>query len=163
MTYKDQIKSPKWQKKRLEILNLRGFKCEKCNCDEKQLHVHHRFYLKNRKAWEYDNDVFQVLCYVCHENEHNNTKTKNFELYDYIFEELKFEIKSDKMVRALEYKNVLQQFIEIENEQYNYDENYLYIDNIQMLLFVLKNGSKKDRNLIYNLIEVLFDKIYYKI
>ena len=29
-TYSDKLKSPKWQKKRLEVLNLRGFKCEKC-------------------------------------------------------------------------------------------------------------------------------------
>ena len=77
MNYQEQLKSPKWQKKRLDILNLRGFKCEKCNCEENQLHVHHRFYLKNRKAWEYDNDVFQVLCYICHENEHKKENPKN--------------------------------------------------------------------------------------
>ena len=80
MTYQEQIKSPKWQKKRLEILDLRGFKCEKCSCEEKQLHVHHRFYLKGRKAWEYDNDVFQVLCHSCHENEHKKEDNINFEI-----------------------------------------------------------------------------------
>lgn len=82
MNYQDQLKSPKWQKKRLDILNLRGFKCEKCNCEENQLHVHHRFYLKNRKAWEYDNDVFQVLCYICHENEHKKEDSKIEQIID---------------------------------------------------------------------------------
>lgn len=70
MKYLDQLKSPKWQKKRLDILNIRGFKCEKCKSEDEQLHVHHRFYIANRKAWEYDNDVFQVLCHICHEIEH---------------------------------------------------------------------------------------------
>ena len=70
MNYKEQIKSPKWQKKRLEVLELRGFKCEECKCEDKQLHVHHRFYIKGRKYWEYDNDVLQVLCEDCHQKEH---------------------------------------------------------------------------------------------
>ena len=82
MNYQDQLKSPKWQKKRLDILNLRGFKCEKCNCEENQLHVHHRFYLKNRKAWEYDNDVFQVLCHICHEKEHKKEDSKIEQIID---------------------------------------------------------------------------------
>lgn len=69
-TYSEQIQSPKWQKKRLEILNLRGFKCEECGNEEQQLHVHHRAYIKNRKAWEYDNDIYQVLCSNCHEKVH---------------------------------------------------------------------------------------------
>ena len=70
MNYKEQTKSPKWQKKRLEVLELRGFKCEECKCEDKQLHVHHRFYIKGRKYWEYDNDVLQVLCEDCHQKEH---------------------------------------------------------------------------------------------
>ena len=69
--YSDKLKNPKWQKKRLEILNLRGFKCELCKNEEQELHVHHRFYIKGRKPWEYDNDVFQVLCSDCHEKEHS--------------------------------------------------------------------------------------------
>lgn len=39
-----------------------------------QLHIHHRFYIKNRQAWEYDNDVFQVLCSDCHEKVHKKNK-----------------------------------------------------------------------------------------
>ena len=68
--YAEQIKSPLWQKKRLEILNLHGFKCENCGSETKTLNVHHRFYLKGRKIYEYDNDVFQVLCEDCHSKTH---------------------------------------------------------------------------------------------
>lgn len=77
--YSDKLKNPKWQRKRLEILNLRGFKCELCSCETKELHVHHRFYLKGREVWEYDNDVFKVLCCDCHEKEHAK-KTKQVEV-----------------------------------------------------------------------------------
>jgi hypothetical protein len=68
--WKEQIKSPKWQKKRLEVLNLRGFKCEECKNEDKTLHVHHRFYISGRLIHEYDNDVLQVLCEDCHKKEH---------------------------------------------------------------------------------------------
>jgi len=70
MNYSDKLKSPKWQKKRLEILDIHKFKCDECKSEEKTLHVHHRFYLKGREPWQYDNDVFQVLCEDCHTKEH---------------------------------------------------------------------------------------------
>lgn len=75
--YSEQVKSPLWQKKRLEVLNLRGFKCEICGNEKDQLHVHHRFYIKGRKIHEYDNDVLQVLCEKCHEIEHEMRKGAN--------------------------------------------------------------------------------------
>jgi len=74
--YAEQIKSPKWQKKRLEILNLHGFKCEDCGSETKTLNVHHRFYLKGRKIYEYDNDVFQVLCEECHSKIHEKKESE---------------------------------------------------------------------------------------
>lgn len=83
-TYSEQYNSPKWQKKRLEILNLHGFKCDECdNKEEKQLHVHHRFYIKGRKVWEYDNDVFQVLCETHHKKIHNKNK-QNCKAFNYV-------------------------------------------------------------------------------
>lgn len=74
LSYAEKLKSPKWQKKRLEILNLKGFKCEACGDEENQIQVHHRFYLKGREPWQYDNDVFQVLCEKCHEKLHAKDK-----------------------------------------------------------------------------------------
>lgn len=75
--YSDQIKSPKWQMKRNEILNLRGYKCEVCGNTELQLHVHHRFYIKGREIHEYDNDVLQVLCENCHSEIHSKNQKDN--------------------------------------------------------------------------------------
>ena len=34
MTYQDQIKSPKWQKKRLGVLESHGFQCQNCKSED---------------------------------------------------------------------------------------------------------------------------------
>lgn len=72
MTYKEQLQHPNWQRKRLETLESAGFSCESCGDKETMLHVHHKRYVKGRKAWEYDLDELQVLCAPCHESEHAN-------------------------------------------------------------------------------------------
>lgn len=69
-TYYEKLKSPKWQKKRLEILDLRGFKCEICQDKDSQLHVHHKIYKKGLTPWGYPNHNYAVLCDDCHKNSH---------------------------------------------------------------------------------------------
>lgn len=101
--YTEQYNSPKWQKKRLEILELHNFKCDECdNKEEKQLHVHHRFYLKDRKVWEYDNDVFQVLCETHHTKVHEN-KHKIMELNEHYFHIINFIKKFDDPEQIFSY------------------------------------------------------------
>jgi hypothetical protein len=75
MTYAEQLKSPKWQKKRLEILERDNFTCTSCGDKEKQLHVHHGAYLSKLKVWDYDHSMLHTLCYDCH-----------LEVEDYIYE-----------------------------------------------------------------------------
>lgn len=72
MTYAEKLKDPRWQKKRLEILDDRGWACEWCCDKEKTLHVHHVLYLKNLNPWEYDNKYLRVLCETCHVVEHTD-------------------------------------------------------------------------------------------
>lgn len=67
MDYKTQLKHPKWQKKRLEIMQRDNFKCTICGCDDKQLHIHHLYYLPNTKIWDYDNEGMKTVCYEHHE------------------------------------------------------------------------------------------------
>ena len=73
MTYAEQIKSPKWQKRRLEVLGKNNFTCQLCGQDEKELNVHHVNYDSKRKIWEYDDHELLVLCKSCHEDWHHNT------------------------------------------------------------------------------------------
>ncbi|WP_349966282.1 HNH endonuclease [Phocaeicola massiliensis] len=70
MNYKEQIKSPKWQKRRLEILQRDDFKCQICGDSENTLNVHHLVYHKDRNIWEYEDWELITLCEECHEHEH---------------------------------------------------------------------------------------------
>lgn len=69
-TYSEQYRSPKWQKKRLEVLNAADFQCQDCGSKENTLNVHHVIYHKGREVWNYTNDELMVLCEKCHENRH---------------------------------------------------------------------------------------------
>ena len=71
-TYWDKLQSPKWQKKRLEVLEYNAFQCQYCSEEDKQLHVHHPAYIKGREPWEYEKDELMVLCDKCHTNEHHD-------------------------------------------------------------------------------------------
>lgn len=64
MTYAEKLKDPRWQKKRLEILQRDGFSCQFCGDTETELHVHHKEY--SGEPWEADNDNLQTLCKHCH-------------------------------------------------------------------------------------------------
>lgn len=72
MKYEEQIKSPKWQKRRLEILQLDDFTCQVCGCKDKTLHVHHLHYEKGKKIWEYPDSSLITLCEDCHQYEHDD-------------------------------------------------------------------------------------------
>lgn len=68
-TYSEKLKDPRWQKKRLEILQRDNFICCSCGDDGSTLHVHHIWYEKNKDPWEYENDYLLTLCESCHEFE----------------------------------------------------------------------------------------------
>ena len=68
------LASPLWKKRRNEILELKGNEC--CICHSKEnLQVHHLYYEKNKKPWEYPDDALVVLCKDCHEKQHDIKKT----------------------------------------------------------------------------------------
>lgn len=69
-TYAQQLKDPRWQKRRLERLNAARFSCENCGDETTELHVHHPEYFRGRKAWEYEDDELEVLCKPCHSKHH---------------------------------------------------------------------------------------------
>lgn len=69
--YAAKLRDPRWQKKRLEILNRDEFTCQMCFDTESTLVVHHRFYSNNREPWNYPDDCLVTLCQPCHEIEHD--------------------------------------------------------------------------------------------
>jgi hypothetical protein len=63
----EKFKDPRWQKKRLEIMERDGWKCVKCGDASNELQVNHRFYIKGKDQWDYDNRCLETLCRPCHE------------------------------------------------------------------------------------------------
>lgn len=66
MSYSDLLKDPRWQRKRLEILERDEWMCQNCGTETVTLHVHHGYYAKGRKPWEYENESLRTLCEDCH-------------------------------------------------------------------------------------------------
>jgi hypothetical protein len=65
-TYSEKLKDPRWQRKRLEILDRDNFTCRHCRSKSETLHVHHSFYKKNADPWDYDSKHLVSLCEECH-------------------------------------------------------------------------------------------------
>ncbi len=61
---------PRWQKKRLEIMQRDEFKCTECGDEKSTLNVHHRYYVKNRDVWDYPAFSLVTLCEGCHSTAH---------------------------------------------------------------------------------------------
>lgn len=71
---------PEWKKRRAEIIYLANSQCDDCHrcligCERcvhhddmvDSLEVHHRYYVRGRKPWEYPDVAFLCLCRTCHE------------------------------------------------------------------------------------------------
>ena len=72
MTYAEKLRDPRWQRKRLLILDRDGWACCACGTKNKNLQVHHLVYSK-RDPWDYPDYVFQTLCYDCHAERQTQT------------------------------------------------------------------------------------------
>jgi hypothetical protein len=67
MTYSKKLQDPRWQKKRLEILERDDFKCQNCSDTKNTLHVHHKIY--SGEPWETESKYLITLCEDCHSKE----------------------------------------------------------------------------------------------
>lgn len=66
-SYAEQLRHPKWQRKRLEVLQRADFRCERCGDTESMLSVHHSYYEPGRPPWAYPDSSLHCLCERCHE------------------------------------------------------------------------------------------------
>lgn len=89
-SWSDQYKSPKWQKKRLEILNRDDFTCQNCGDTESTLHVHHKVYTPNTSVWDYADNYLITYCDGCHEMAHD------------VIDRLKFAVDDIKLYSSIE-------------------------------------------------------------
>jgi hypothetical protein len=89
-SYAEKLKDPRWQKKRLEVLNEADWECSNCGQKEETLHVHHPAYQKGKQPWDYATEDLFCLCEKCH---------KSFHEQERLFDELVAEIKTDINMR----------------------------------------------------------------
>jgi hypothetical protein len=137
MTYQEKLKDPRWQKKRLEILERDEWSCQICCDTESTLHVHHKFYEKGKDPWDYKNDMLATLCLECHEEESNtiypvsqnlikqvrrNFYTDNIIAISQGFNEMKMlhaeEIVAGAIGNAISDPEILQKLIDIYMERH---------------------------------------------
>lgn len=64
MTYTEKLKNPKWQKRRLEILDRDNWECQLCGDKETEFHVHHKIY--NKEPWDALDEHLTSYCKHCH-------------------------------------------------------------------------------------------------
>lgn len=76
-TYLEKLRDPRWQKRRLEIMDRADFTCESCGFGDKTLNVHHRIYRKGVEPWDYPDSELQCLCENCHTLSHRSRQTLN--------------------------------------------------------------------------------------
>lgn len=69
--YKEELKSPEWQRKSCNHKYLDNYTCQICGRKDKVVHVHHHFYIEGRHIWEYPDETLVTLCEDCHAKEHN--------------------------------------------------------------------------------------------
>ena len=67
-SYYELLKHPNWQRRRLEIFERAGFECEQCGDNNKTLHVHHCYYERGKRPWEYPDQHLKCLCEDCHKS-----------------------------------------------------------------------------------------------
>jgi hypothetical protein len=66
-TYWEKLRDPRWQKRRLEVMEVAGFRCVICSDDKTTLNVHHKLYRKGSAPWEYADSELMCVCETCHE------------------------------------------------------------------------------------------------
>jgi len=67
ISYEKKLTDPRWQRKRLEILDRDFWTCQFCSDTKTQLDVHHKEYIKGLEPWEYLNDLLITVCNPCHQ------------------------------------------------------------------------------------------------
>ncbi len=106
--YSEKLLDPRWQKKRLEILERDRFKCVLCSDGKSTIHVHHIRYENGLDPWDYSNDSLITLCEHCHGSVHSDDNELSrmasiavsfYEMklmYEYRLKEVKEMAKDDK-------------------------------------------------------------------
>ena len=135
MTYSDKLKDPRWQRKRLEVLNRDGFKCLACGDETSQLQVHHCYYVSKRDPWDYPIESLLTFCSRCHE-----------------------DVNSDPINCPTEsglMSNIFESAVEVEMQTLIWNRNNLGITCGDTLSSVIQHISRRDKVPVPDLVNML--------
>lgn len=65
-SYAEKLTDPRWQKKRLLVMERDEWECQDCGATDTTLHVHHCYYERGG-PWETDERALLTLCASCHD------------------------------------------------------------------------------------------------
>jgi cytochrome c553 len=135
-----KLKDPRWQKKRLEILNRDEWACQKCYDDESTLIVHHRRYLPEKEPWDYPDELLITLCESCHEEEREKMSSIEHDIV---------EILKEKFL-ADEIHDIAQGFLNME------------LPHLSAVVATMLEWVLSDRDILYELTERYFLHLHEK-
>ena len=64
LSYADKLKDPRWQKRRLEVMERDSWTCVRCRSSTRTLNVNHLVY--TGEPWDAPGHALETLCEVCH-------------------------------------------------------------------------------------------------
>lgn len=142
-SYYEKLKDPRWQKKRLEIMERDGFCCNNCYDKNSTLNVHHVFYIKNKNPWEYDSRILSTLCENCHKRITNGFKRIQYQIHK-AGEFFPHSFISDLIILFIPFKS---------NK-----EKYISLSNILINMY-FKDKDKRYQKIFYSFMENLQKEI----
>lgn len=74
MNYSEKLKDPRWQKKRLKVMEYANWRCQICGTKDNTLHCHHSYYTRGKQPWQYPDGAIICICQRCHEKIHGKKK-----------------------------------------------------------------------------------------
>lgn len=113
MKYSEKLKSPKWQRKRLEILNRDNFTCLLCGDTETELQIHHLKYTGYNPE-DAPNEDLETLCKDCHSIKTLYNDSKLIKSY-----------KKNDVLLAINSENSIIVFYKMESGKYEYIIGFL--------------------------------------
>jgi 5-methylcytosine-specific restriction endonuclease McrA len=106
MTHKEQLKDPRWQRKRLEIMGRDKFACRSCYDHESTLKVHHIEY-NGKYLWDAFDDDMITLCQDCHTEWHRLFDKNPNPVRTYLVARLKNQKQIEEMQLDIKIDNFL--------------------------------------------------------
>ena len=154
--YQTKLKSPNWQKKRLQVLSRDKWKCKLCKDEETTLHVHHLEYQPKKEPWEYPMSNFATLCEHCHREVELLKEENHFD--EILIDKIKW--KSGDITMFVYANSLDAPIIKIYDSYGKRSASYQFSEHSQKLILQFFKGCKKLDNYIESkdIQEYLFEK-----